>query len=70
MAFEVKQEDRVVHTFQTDDQGRFRVELKPGHYTIVRKDWSSAVGFYGPFEVDVTQGEMKSVAWKCDSGLR
>ncbi|MDQ3117100.1 MAG: hypothetical protein M3429_08985 [Verrucomicrobiota bacterium] len=70
MAFEVKQDGRVVHTFQTDEQGRFRAELKPGHYTIVRKDWSSAVGSYGPFEVDVAQGKMKSVAWKCDTGLR
>lgn len=70
VAFEVKHDGRVVHTFQTDEQGRFRAELKPGHYTIVRKDWSSAVGSYGPFEVDVVQGKMESVAWKCDTGLR
>lgn len=70
MAFEVKQDGRVVHSFQTDDQGHFRVPLNPGHYTIVRKDWSSAVGLYGPFEVDAAQGEMKAVAWVCDSGLR
>ena len=70
IAFEVKQNGQVVHTFQTDEQGRFRAELKPGHYTIMRKDWSSAVGSYGPFEVDVAPGKMKSVAWKCDTGLR
>lgn len=70
MAFAVKQDGRVIHTFETDEQGHFRVELKPGHYTIVRKDRSGAVGSYGPFEVDVTAGKMKSVAWKCDSGIR
>lgn len=68
--FEVKQAGRVIRSFQTDDRGEFRVELKPGHYVIARKDWKQAVGFYGPFEVEVTQGEMKKVEWKCDSGLR
>jgi hypothetical protein len=70
MAFEVKQAGRVVKSFETDDRGQFRVVLKPGHYTIVRKDWQGAVGFYGPFEVDIAQGKMKKVEWKCDSGLR
>jgi hypothetical protein len=70
MAFEVKQAGRSVKSFETDDRGQFRVVLKPGHYTIVRKDWQGAVGFYGPFEVDIAQGKMKKVEWKCDSGLR
>jgi hypothetical protein len=70
MAFEVKQAGRVIKSFQTDDRGEFRVELEPGHYTIARKDWKGAVGFYGPFEVEVTEGKMKKVEWKCDSGLR
>jgi hypothetical protein len=70
IAFEVKQAGRVIKSFQTDDRGQFRVELKPGHYTIVRKDWKRAIGFYGPFEVEVTQGKMKKVEWNCDSGIR
>ena len=70
MAFEVKQAGRVIRSFQTDDRGQFRVELKPGHYTIARKDWKGAIGSYGPFEVEITQGKMKKVEWKCDSGLR
>jgi len=70
MAFEVKQAGRVIKSFQTDDRGQFRVELKPGHYTIARKDWKGAIGSYGPFEVEITQGKMKKVEWKCDSGLR
>lgn len=70
MAFVVKQGDNVIKSFQTDSAGRFRVDLQPGHYTIVRKDWTGAIGSYGPFEVAVSEGKMTSVDWKCDSGLR
>jgi hypothetical protein len=70
MAFEVKQGDRVITSFQTNDQGYFRVSLKSGHYTISRKDWKAAIGSYGPFEVDVSQGKMTEVRWNCDTGLR
>lgn len=70
MAFEVKQGGRVMTSFHTDDQGQFRLALKPGHYTISRKDWKAAVGSYGPFEVDVSQGKMTKVHWDCDTGLR
>jgi len=70
MAFEVKQAGRVVKSFQTDARGSFSVLLRPGHYTIVRKDWQGAIGFYGPFEAEVAPGKMKKVDWKCDSGLR
>ncbi|MGI8891665.1 MAG: hypothetical protein ACR2G0_12900 [Chthoniobacterales bacterium] len=70
MSFEVKQDGQSIQSFQTDDQGRFRVLLKPGHYTVVRKDWKSAVGSYGPFEVEVNPGKMSEVEWKCDSGMR
>ena len=69
IAFEVKQNDQVTKSFQTDDRGQFHVELKPGHYTIARKD-RKGIGFYGPFEVDVAQGKMTKVEWKCDSGMR
>ena len=68
--FEVKQGDRVITSFQTDGQGRFRVLLEPGHYTISRKDYTSAVGSYGPFEVEVSPGKMAIVQWECDTGLR
>src|SRR3954462_4119646 len=58
IAFEVRQGDRVVATFQTDDQGHFRQELAPGNYTVVRKDLKSTIGFYGPFDVSVSAGKM------------
>ncbi len=70
MAFEVKQGDRVITSFQTDAQGHFRVLLEPGHYRISRKDYTSAVGSYGPFEVEVSRGKMATVQWECDTGLR
>ncbi len=68
--FMVKRGEDEVTSFQTDDQGRFRVLLRPGHYAVSRKDWQAAVGFYGPFEVDVKKGAMTKVEWKCDTGLR
>ncbi len=70
MTFVVKQGDETATSFTTDAQGRFSVSLPPGHYRVVRKDWNSRVGFYGPFEVDVPQGKMKTVEWKCDTGMQ
>jgi len=69
-AFIVKQGERTVASFETDEQGRFRVSLPPGHYTIAKKDGNGGLGFCGPFEVDVIQGQMKSVQWTCDTGIR
>ena len=68
--FVVKQGDRVVTSFRTDSEGRFRISLGPGHYSIVRKEGNSAIGSFGPFEVDVTKAKMTSVQWKCDTGIR
>jgi hypothetical protein len=70
MTFEVKQNGRVIKSFQPDNRGRFHLELEPGHYTISRKDRKAAVGFYGPFEVEVARGRMTKVEWKCDTGMR
>lgn len=68
--FEVKQGDLVAASFTTDDQGRFRISLSPGHYSVTRKDWKVRVGFYGPFEVDVVAGQIKKVEWNCDTGMQ
>ena len=68
--FVVTQDDRTVKSFTTDDQGRFRISLPPGHYSISKKDWNSRVGFYGPFPVDITAGRMKKVQWDCDTGMQ
>lgn len=68
--FAVTKENNVVASFKTDDQGRFRIFVTPGHYTVSRKDWNAKIGSYGPFQVDVAAGEMKAVRWECDTGLR
>jgi len=69
-AFVVKKGDRIVTSFNTDDQGRFRISLPSGHYAISMKDWKGVVGYYGPFEVDLAAGEIKKVHWNCDTGMR
>ena len=68
--FVVRKDNGVVAAFKTDDEGRFRISLPPGRYTVSRKDWQSAVGSYGPFEVDIKAGEVKTVQWNCDTGIR
>ena len=68
--FLVAKEHSTVTSFQTDDQGRFKISLLPGHYTISKKDWTAHLGSYGPFEVDVVAGQMKRVQWDCDTGIR
>jgi hypothetical protein len=69
-AFDVKQGDRIVVTFETDSQGNFKVLVPAGHYTVVRHNYQSAIGSYGPFEVDVAPGKLAGVRWQCDTGLR
>jgi len=68
--FVVKKGDLTITSFTTDDQGRFRISLPPGHYSISKKDWNSRVGFYGPFPVDITAGQIKKVQWNCDTGMQ
>jgi|SRR5262245_58891838 len=57
-------------SFTTDDKGRFRVSLPPGHYKVSLKGRRSTIGRFGPFEVDVASGKMTNVQWECDSGIR
>ena len=68
--FVVTKEKSTVASFKTDDQGRFRISLPRGHYTVSRKDWKASIGSYGPFEVDVAEGQIKTVQWNCDTGIR
>jgi hypothetical protein len=59
-----------VAEFTTDDQGRFNIALTPGHYSVTRKGEQHKMGRYGPFDVDVTAGQVTKVEWHCDSGMR
>jgi hypothetical protein len=69
-AFVVENEKGEVASFTTDDQGRFRTSLAPGHYKVSLKARKSAIGRFGPFEADVLSGKMTKVQWECDSGIR
>jgi Prealbumin-like fold domain len=68
--FMVEDKNTEVTSFTTDDQGRFRVSLSPGHYKVLLKGKKTSIGRFGPFEVDVAPGKMTKVEWKCDSGIR
>ncbi len=63
------QQHAAVGSFKTDEQGRFRLSLAPGHYTISMKE-KRRFPSCGPYEVDVVAGKMTKVNWECDSGLR
>jgi len=69
-AFVVENQKDEVASFATDEQGRFRLPLAPGHYKVSLKGRTTSIGRYGPFEVDVVAGKMTKVQWQCDSGLR
>jgi hypothetical protein len=69
--FVVENEKRAkVASFTTDDQGRFRAPLTPGHYTVSKEGKKHGIGHYGPFDVDVLAGRMTRVEWECDTGIR
>ena len=70
VGFVVKRDNDVVASFSTDAQGRFRVSLPPGHYTVSRTDGQPKLGRCGPFDVDVVATQMTPVNWSCDTGMR
>lgn len=69
-SFVAQADDGAQTSFETDRDGRFRVVLPPGHYTISRKGPRPAIGNFGPFSVEVVTGKMTKVEWECDSGVR
>ena len=70
IAFVVSNETGAVSEFTTDDQGRFKIALAPGHYSVERKGGQHKIGRYGPFDVDVNAGQVTKLEWRCDSGMR
>jgi len=69
VTFAVMKSDVRVTSLTTDSEGRFRILLPPGHYTVMRDDPGARVGHWR-FEADVKAGEMTSVRWTADSGMR
>jgi hypothetical protein len=68
--FNVRKGNEIVASFRTDDLGRFRISLAPGHYIVSIKDGKRGIGRRGPFEVDIVAGQVKRVQWTCDTGMR
>ena len=69
-AFSVENEKGLVASFTTDDQGRFRISLAPGHYTVSVQNKERRVRGCGPFDIDVVAAKMTKVEWRCDTGMR
>src|ERR1700689_1123352 len=46
--FVAQGEKGMTKSFTTDNQGRFRVTIEPGHYRISRKGQKPAIGYFGP----------------------
>jgi hypothetical protein len=63
-------EEKPVTSFTTDGEGKFRVAVPAGKYSVIRDGGKRGIGNYGPFEIEVAAGKMSSVQWHCDSGMR
>ena len=68
--FVVSNESGTVAEFTTDDQGKFKIFIAQGQYTVARKGPKKGIGRFGPFDVDVVAGQITKVQWQCDSGMR
>ena len=68
--FVVHRGNEIVTSFVTDEHGRFRVALAPGHYTVSLEKPKGRMGHYGPFEAVVIAGQVTQVNWQCDTGIR
>jgi hypothetical protein len=68
--FVLSNDSGTVGEFTTDDQGKFKVLIAPGRYTVARKGPQKGIGRFGPFDVDVGAGQITKVQWQCDSGMR
>jgi hypothetical protein len=67
--FSVQNEKGKATSFTTDNEGRFRVSLKPGHYVVTLAEQRFPRPC-GPFEIDVESAKMTKVEWRCDTGMR
>ena len=68
--FVVENRAGLVVPFKTDEEGRFRVPLSPGRYTVRTAQIKAKIGKCGPFEVEVEATGFKKVQFACDSGMR
>jgi hypothetical protein len=69
VTFVVMKGSEKVSSLTTDAEGRFRIFLPPGQYTVLRDDPGARIGHWR-FEAEVKAGEMTAVRWVGDSGMR
>ena len=69
ITFVVMRDNARITSLTTDSEGRFRLSLPPGHYTVLRDDPGAKIGNWR-FEADVKPGEVTTVRWTADSGMR
>src|SRR5947207_9226919 len=69
ITFVVMRADERITSVTTDSEGRFRLSLPPGHYTVLRDDPGAKIGHWR-FEADVKPSEVTTVRWTADSGMR
>ena len=67
--FLVKAWEATGKTFTTDGEGRFRVDLAPGRYVVVKEGPVPRIGRWR-FEAEVIAGQVTKVNWTADSGMR
>ncbi len=69
VTFVIMKDEARTGSLTTDSEGRFQVQLPPGHYIVLREDPGARIGHWR-FEADVKPGEVTKVQWVGDSGMR
>jgi hypothetical protein len=67
-AFVVRKDDVAVGRVQTDERGRFEVELDPGRYVV--ESTENGLPLLKPVDVVVHEGELTHITLSFDSGIR
>lgn len=68
---ELRQSGKLVAQFNSDAQGKFRVTVRPGSYSLEpQSPGGRALPAAGPQTVTVLEGQFSSVAVVYDSGIR
>lgn len=70
-SFTVEHAGKIVSSFNSDEEGKFLVYLKPGLYTIIPGDDAPIISPASqPKEVEVLAGELTTVTLSFDTGIR
>lgn len=67
--FDVVNDGGLVASFTTDAEGKFRVAVAPGHYSVKQRT-TKKIGGCRMLTADVPASGFVTVAWVCDTGMR